>query len=275
MDKIDRLVWADGISILSYGVRVGIRVNKAGVLEKILPFLPPGWKPSSTPIVDRVYSIIAGGEGPKPNIRLFNIVYSNASRIARTPELFQAIDAFESDLQLYVAETSPRRVFVHAGVVGWQGKAIVIPGRSFSGKTTLTAELVKAGMTYYSDEYAVLDAQGRVHHYARPLSIRENGHLEKPKKYQVETLGGQPGSKPLPVGLVVVSKYRPGARWRPRQLSAGEGALALLANTVSARREPQTTLATLHKVVSRAPVLKGQRGEAQQVIDFILAQLGG
>jgi hypothetical protein len=275
MDKIDRLVWAEGVSILSYGVRVGIRVNKPGVLEKVLPFLPPGWKPSSTPAVDRMYSIIAGGEGPKPNIRLFNIVYANANRIARTPELFQAIDAFESDLQLYVAETSPRRVFVHAGVVGWQGQAIVIPGRSFSGKTTLTAELVKAGMTYYSDEYAVLDAQGRVHHYARPLSIRENGHLEKPKKYQVETLGGRPGSRPLPVGLVVVSKYKPGAKWRPRQLSAGEGALALLSNTVSARREPQTTLATLHKVVSRAPVHKGQRGEAQQVIDFILAQLGG
>lgn len=274
MEKIDRLVWAEGISILSYGVRVGIRVNKPGVLEKLLPFLPPGWKPSSAPVMDRMYSIIAGGEGPNRNVRLFNIVYANADRIARTPELFQAIDAFESDLQLYVAEAAPNRVFVHAGVVGWQGQAIVIPGRSFSGKSTLTAELVKAGMTYYSDEYAVLDAHGRVHHYARPLSIRENGHLEKPKKYLVETLGGRPGSKPLPVGMVVVSKYKPGARWRPRQLSAGEGALALLANTVSARREPQTTLATLHKVVSRAPVLKGQRGEAQQVIDFILAKLG-
>jgi hypothetical protein len=275
MDKIDRLVWAEGISILSYGVRIGIRVSKPGVLEQVLPFLPPGWKPSFSSIVDRLYSIIAGGEGPKPGMRLFSLAYANANRIARTPELFQAIDAFESDLQLYVAETAPRRVFVHAGVVGWQGQAIVIPGRSFSGKTTLTAELVKAGMTYYSDEYAVLDEHGRVHHYARPLSIRENGHLEKPKKYGVETLGGRPGSKPLPVGLVVVSKYKPGAKWRPRQLSAGEGALALLANTVSARREPQTTLATLHKVVSRAAVLKGQRGEAQQVIDFILAQLGG
>jgi hypothetical protein len=274
MDKLDRLVWAEGSSILSYGVRVGIRVNKPGILERVLPFLPPGWKPSSTPIVDRLYSIIAGGEGPKPNIRLFSIVYANANRIARTPELFQAIDAFESDLQLYVAETAPRRVFVHAGVVGWQGKAIVIPGRSFSGKTTLTTELVKAGMTYYSDEYAVLDAQGRVHHYARPLSIRQNGHLEKPKKFRVETFGGRSGNKPLPVGLVLVSKYKPGAKWRPRQLSAGEGALALLSNTVSARREPQSTLATLHKVVSHAPVLKGQRGEAQQVIDFILEQLG-
>jgi hypothetical protein len=113
-----------------------------------------------------------------------------------------------------------------------------------------------------------------VHHYARPLSIRENGHLEKPKKYKVESLGGRPGAKPLPVGLVVVSKYKPGAKWRPRQLSAGEGALALLANTVSARREPRAMLATLQKVVSRAPVLKGQRGEAQQVIDYVLATLG-
>jgi hypothetical protein len=129
-------------------------------------------------------------------------------------------------------------------------------------------------MTYYSDEYAVLDAQGRVHHYARPLSIRENGYLEKPKKYKVEAFGGRPGSKPLPVGLVVVSKYKPGAKWRPRHLSAGEGALALLANTVSARREPQTTLATLQKVVSRASVVQGQRGEAQQVIDYVLAELG-
>jgi hypothetical protein len=274
MDKIDRLVWAEAISILSYGVRVGIRVNKPGILEKVIPFLPPGWKHSSSPIVDRLYSIIAGGEGPKPNIRLFSLVYANANRIARTPGLLQAIDAFESDLQLYVAEMAPHRVFVHAGVVGWRGQAIVIPGRSFSGKSTLTAELVKAGMTYYSDEYAVLDGQGRVHHYARPLSIRENGHLEKPKKYGVETFGGRPGAKPLPVGLVVVSKYKPGARWRPRQLSAGEGALALLANTVSARREPETTLATLEKVVSRAPVFKGQRGEAQQVIDYVLAKLG-
>ena len=274
MDKIDRLVWAESVSILSYGVRIGIRANKPGILQQVMPFCPPGWKSSSSPIVDRMYSIIAGGNAPKRNIRLFNIVYANANRIARTPELSQAIDAFESDLQLYVAEIAPRRVFVHAGVVGWRGQAIVIPGRSFSGKSTLTAELVKAGMTYYSDEYAVLDAQGRVHHYARPLSIRENGYLEKPKKYKVETFGGRPGSKPLPVGLVLVSKYKPGAKWRPRQLSAGEGALALLSNTVSARREPKATLATLQKVVARAPVVKGERGEAQQIIDYVLAELG-
>jgi hypothetical protein len=273
MEKIDRLVWAEALSFMSYGVRVGIRANRPGILDKFLPSLPPGWKPSASPIVERMYSIIGGGEGPRPNIRLLNIVYSGALRIARTGELEKAVDAFESDLQLYVAEMSPRRVFVHAGVVGWRGQAVVIPGRSFSGKSTLTAELVRAGATYYSDEYAVLDEHGRVHHYARPLGIRENGDLGKATKYAVEALGGKPGSKPLPVKLVVVSKYKPGAKWRPRQLSAGEGALALLANTVSARREPESALTALNHVVSQATILKGDRGEAGQVIDYILEKL--
>ena len=254
-------------------MRIGLRANKPGILDKFLPVLPPGWKPSSSPVVERMYSIIAGGQGPRLNIRLLNIIYAGAFRMARTADLQAAIDAFESDLQLYVAEMSPRRVFVHAGVVGWRGQAIIIPGRSFSGKSTLTAELVKAGATYYSDEYAVLDEQGRVHHYARPIGIREHGELEKATKYAVETLGGRTGSKPLPVKLVLVSKYKPGAKWRPRQLSAGEGALALLANTVSARREPENALTALNHAVSNATVLKSNRGEARQVIDYIFEQL--
>ncbi|HWN98586.1 MAG TPA: hypothetical protein VNS63_04885 [Blastocatellia bacterium] len=273
MQKLDRLVWADGISIRAYGMRIGLRATKKGALEEFLPSLPPGWKTMRSQVVDRLYSVIVGGESAHRNIRLFNLVYANANRIARTPELHQAIDAFETDLQMYVAEMSPHRLFVHAGVVAWRGKAVVIPGKSFSGKSTLTSELVKAGAIYYSDEYAVLDARGRVHHYARPLSIRESGHLERPKKYQVEALGGRAGNKPLPVGLVVVSKYREGATWRPRRLSAGEGALELIANTVSARREPQRVLSTLNQVVAGAPVLKGFRGDARQVVDYIFETL--
>lgn len=149
----------------------------------------------------------------------------------------------------------------------------MIPGKSFSGKSTLTSALVRAGATYYSDEYAVLDARGRVHHYARPLAIRENGDLQKQRKYTIESLGGRAGSKPLPIGLVVVSKYKPGARWRPRQLSAGEGALELIANTVSARRKPEKVLSTLNLVVAGAPVLKGFRGDACQLVDFIFETL--
>ncbi|HKP13521.1 MAG TPA: hypothetical protein VJZ91_15480 [Blastocatellia bacterium] len=272
--KLDRLDWAEGVAVIAYGVRFGIRANKPGVIEQYLPALPPSWRFAGSPGVGRMYSIIAGGEGPRRGLRLSHIVYADGERIARAARLQQATDALESNVQLYVAEMSPRRVFVHAGVVGWRGQAVVIPGRSFSGKTTLTAALIKAGCTYYSDEYAVLDSGGRVHPYTRLLGIRENGQFERSTRYHVEALGGTTGAKPLPVALVIVSQYRPGARWRPRRLTAGEGALAMLENTVSARREPQAALSTLHRAVAASLVFKGARGEAEQVVDFIFGMLG-
>lgn len=155
-------------------------------------------------------------------MRRFHLVYGDVAQPARTRELDPALEALESDLHLYVAERARRRFFVHAGVVGWRGRAIVMPGRSFSGKTTLVAEWVRAGATYYSDEYAVFNGQGRVHPYPKPLSLREND-ASPAKKYRIEEIGGRAGVKPLPVGLVIASVYKPGARWCPRRLSAGQG----------------------------------------------------
>lgn len=274
MAKIDRLGWAAGIGFVAYGVRIGIRVNKPEVLERLADLLPPEWKPLRSPYVDRLYSVRVGGAGPRPNVRRFHLLYAGSARLARTMDLDQVWERLEHDVQLYVAEAARRRVFVHAGVVGWRRKAIVIPGRSFSGKTTLVAALLRAGATYYSDEYAVIDARGRVHPYSKPLSLREDTG-KRPRKCTAEALGSVCGVRPLPVGLVAVSQYKPGARWRPRRLSPGRAVLALFANTVPARRQPEVSLATLQQVVSRVPVLKGTRGEAEEVVDFLLQRLAG
>jgi hypothetical protein len=221
-----------------------------------------------------MYSIIAGGDGRRRS-RPSHLIYADGECIAQAPQFEQAADALESNVQLYVAEMSPRRVFVHAGVVGWRGRAIVIPGRSFSGKTTLTAALIRAGCVYYSDEYAVLDPAGRVHPYTRRLGIREGGPSGRATRYHAEELGGRRGAKPLPVGLVIVSQYKAGRRWRPRPLTTGEGALAMLKNTVSARREPQAALSTLRSALAHSLIFKGMRGEAEQVVDFIFETLDG
>ncbi|HWC77252.1 MAG TPA: hypothetical protein VG778_07315, partial [Blastocatellia bacterium] len=197
MAKLDRLVWTAGFSFTSYGVIIGVRSNRAEVVEQARSFLPPLWTPSTGRKVELLYSFISGGNSTRPGIRRFNILYANAARAARSLDMEEVFQAFESDLQLYVAERAPRRVFVHAGVVGWRGRAILLPGRTFTGKTTLVAELVRAGATYYSDEYAVLDAQGRAHPYTRPLAIRpaDGGRSQK---HKVEELGGRSGVKPLP-----------------------------------------------------------------------------
>jgi hypothetical protein len=158
-------------------------------------------------------------------------------------------------------------------VVAWRGRAIVIPGRSFSGKSSLVAALVRAGATYYSDEYAVFDARGRVHPFPAPLSLR-GADGERPTRHPPESLGRRPGTRPLPVGRVAVSPYRQGARWRPRRLTPGQGVLALLANTVPARERPAAALAALQRAVVAAPVLKGARGEASEVAGVLLENVG-
>lgn len=273
MEKLDRLGWAAAISFTAYGVRLGVRVSQPEVLGRLLAHLPPGWKLAAAPGVERLYSLIVGGPGLRPGMRRFHLLYGNAVQLARTREIEPALEALESDLHLYVAEHARRRLFVHAGVVGWRGRAIVIPGRSCSGKTTLVAAWVQAGAIYYSDEYAVFDAWGRVHPYPKPLSLRGNGAAPA-KKYSVEELGGRAGVKPLPVGLVIASVYKPGARWRPQRLSPGQGGLALLAHAVSARRQPEAVLDLLQQVMSAAPVLKGVRGEAGELVCSLVNQIG-
>ena len=261
--------WAAGRSILAYGVRVGVRTNRPEFLDRILDYAPPLWRPTPAQTVDRLFSFRFQGAKSRRRGRSPHLLMDDSKTVVRSGSLKEIFEAFETRLKMYVAEMARRRVFVHAGAVGWRGKAIIIPGRSMSGKTSLVAELVRAGATYYSDEYAVLDARGRVHAYPQPLAIRDEQSARQVKR-RAEELGGVTGTRPLPIGLVVISRYRDGSSWRPRRLTAGQAVLALLDNTIPARRKPRVVLPTLERALSEAAVLKGARGEAEETARLIL-----
>ncbi len=258
MAKIDRLGWAAGISFLSHGVRIGVRVNKPEVLESLVERLPAGWKPAKYKVVEQLYSLKVGGVGARPHIRQFNLLYGNLNKLARTMSLDEVFEAFQKDLQHAVPVLAKHKVFVRAGVVGWQGRAILIAGEDQSGKSRLVKELVKAGATYYSDEYAMLDAKGRVHPYLGLLDEFEDAQI---------------GKKPLPVGTLIVTSYKEGARFRPRKLSEGQAALELLAQTSATRRIPQTALTFVQKAVAEAQAFKGIRGEANELVEYLFRRL--
>ena len=266
MSKLDRLVWADGMSFTAFGVRVGVRVNSKATLKALATRLPPGAKPSNVRTTDHLYSMTGFANASNGRVTRFNLGYWNLLRFARTRSFDDLIDQFESHVQLTVAEYAPRRVFVHAGVVEWKGKAILIPGLSFSGKSTLVAELLRAGATYYSDEYAVIDRNGRVLPYARKLRMRS---ADSVRRMRAKDFGADTGLKSLPIGLVITTRFKEGARWRPRELTRGKAVLELLANTVSARSQPQMALSFLTKAVATATSLKGTRGEARQIVEWL------
>jgi hypothetical protein len=169
-----------------------------------------------------------------------------------------------------IAEFAVDHVFVHAGVVGWNGKAIVFPADSNCGKTTLTAELVRNGATYYSDDFAVFDSQGMVHPFARGLSVRKKSRAWKITDIDVESIGGVAGTSPLPVGFVFLTKYKDNARWKPKMLTPGQGMVEMIRQTIPIRYAPEFSMKVLKKITSGATIVKGYRSEAKDAAKTIL-----
>jgi hypothetical protein len=247
----------------AYGVPIALTASSADMIERARAYMPPGAKPWSGP-VQRRFEILEQSPGTY-TFGKDGLVQNDGL----TAEL--AVLMFDTELRLFIARKAPGVIFVHAGVVAHRGKAIVMPGLSFAGKTTLVAALVRAGATYFSDEFAVLDDEGLVHPYAKALSLRDNNHIQS--EHSVESLGGVAGDDPLPIGAIAVTTYRPGAEWNPRRMSAGEGAIAMLANTVPARERPTEALHAIKRAINGAVVLESERGEADALAPLLLAEL--
>ena len=270
MGNLEKLYWIDAFAVTGYGVRVGVRVNDAALIQLLRSRLPPGAKISPMGTVDRMLSVIRAPSSERRGVKNYHLVYADHVVVGRSHQLDARVRHLRYLFAYGDGRAFRRKLFVHAGVVAWKDRAILLPGRTLAGKTHLVAELVKAGAAYFSDEYAVLDEDGWVHPFAKPLSMRPSNtapQIETP----VEEIGGVSGRKPVSVGLVVMSQFREGARWRPKRLTAGRGMLELLDNTFSARQSPERAIDILGRVASGATVLKGKRGDAATMLSSILA----
>ncbi len=170
------------------------------------------------------------------------------------------------DIDTAVAQRSQQMLFVHAGVVGWRGLAIVIPGRSGAGKSTLVAELVLRGAVYYSDEFAVLDDTGKVHPYRRTPVLRD----ERRQPQDLRLMREDDPTEPLPIGLIVAGAYQPGATWRPTIVRGAQAVLPLIDSTVLARQESARMLRIAARVAPTVVTLQGLRSEATEVAARLL-----
>ena len=197
-------------------------------------------------------------------------IIQNGESMATGEPDFKFWKYFNSLIRILVAEYCPSLVFVHAGVVGWRGKTLVFPGDSFAGKTTLVAELIKNGAEYYSDEYALFDADGLVHPFARPLSLRTDGKNIDEKSIRVEDLGGKAALVPKPVGCVLFTKYNPKGEWDPQILSPGRGVMEVFMQTIAIRRNTEFAINILKNAFTSAIILKSERSDAVKFIPEFL-----
>ena len=251
----------------SYGLQIAVGANRPELLDQIRRVLPPGAQLVSPVGVQSRFD--------------FTLTEKNSFTLSRNGEelsgvesidLDLALEMLETQIRLYLGTRAPESIFFHAGVVAHHGRAIVIPATSFSGKTTLVAALVSAGATYYSDEFAVVNRDGLVVPFPKPLSLRQDGGWEQ-TDHTVEALGGTAGEGPVPVGMIVSTSYQPGAQWQPRRLSSGAGAMTLLSNAVPAQERPDEVMHAISQIAKDAIVLQSDRDEADPIAPELLAEL--
>lgn len=256
----------------AFGLTLGLRGNHDVALEQaVLRLDSLGWSAAQGGKIDVEFDLRACPHENSTDQPASYQLRCDGTLVRCSTDLAPLLDSFEDHAKLLMAYRAEGRLFVHAGAVCWQGCGIVIPGCSRSGKTSLVRSLVEAGAQYYSDEFAVLDSQGRLHPYALPLSIR--GDETRPAfRTAVEALGGRAGTLPVSVRLIVVTCYDRDAEWRPQSLSCGQALLSLMANTVAARRIPETAMATLRQTVFGATAFQTLRGDARRVAAAVLAE---
>ena len=263
------------LTLSIFGVRVNIRVDDPSHVDRIRQCLPAGSAGGAFDRVDRTYEFLRNAPGwsgrrtagsDAGNWHLL----ADRTLVGQAGDLLDLCERFKADLELFLAVRARTHVIVRAGVVAWQGRAIVVLGRAVSERTTLVAALIGLGAEYDSDEYAVLDSNGLISPFPRQQPIGQSTEVRGAHERR------EPGeAAPLPIGCIVVTEYQPGTVWHPRHLSPGEGVLALLSHSVAARHQPGFLLRTFRAAVRGAVTLAGPRGDATELASCLLNQSAG
>lgn len=249
----------------SFGVNIGIESNNIDLLNKIVQNL--------SNIIPLIY-IERCSESVEHKLFLKSennclTLFIDDEFLGSSESEENLLDYFAGRIRLKIAEFAVGKVFLHAGVVGWKGKALIFPGNSFSGKTTIVKELIKKGAVYFSDEYAILDEHGMNFPFPKNLSIR--GIIDKYKQLEVDPkeFNAQIAEAAIPVGTIFLTEFEKEAEWNPVVLSQGTGVLEILPHTIPIRHNPKFSLEVLNKIANRVIIAKSKRGEAEKVVNLL------
>ena len=236
-------------------------VSDRALLEQVEQCLPLGSTIRAPADDDRRFAVISEGDT--------YTVTQEGDVIRSTDDLGIALLLLANHLLLFALVRARDVLFVHAGVVGYRDRAIVLPGATKTGKTTLVIALLRAGAEYYTDDYMALAPDGTVHPYPLALLLRDH-ETGKARLESAQSLGATVGGRPLPIGTIAQVHYQAGAPLRLDTQSAAAGMMMLLGSTFGADLRPSYALASVREAVSGALVLDGQRDGADEAARALL-----
>lgn len=166
---------------------------------------------------------------------------------------------------------------LHAGAVCRGGRALVLPGATGAGKTTLVAHLVDQGADYMTDELSFVPfATDTVHGLPRPLHVKASGRPFVPAgAARWETLESPVGTLVRPPSGAVIGatqsptlagfvfpQFEPLAPVEMEPITAAECGLRLLQSLLNARNLPEHGFASVTLLARRVPAWRLRYGIA-------------
>jgi hypothetical protein len=254
----------------AFGVVVEINSPGREIFEQCAATLPGYWLRAGDGKADVCFDIEAPHHEPEG--RRYFLFRENGELLGGAINETQVRRRLARRMDYHLGAYARDCAFLHAGIVCHKGRAILLPGLSHAGKSTLTASLVRAGAQYVSDDIAVIDRTGRAYFLSRAINLREDvaRALDLPSSAHMEHL--REGT--LPVGAIMLLNFRRNeAVLDMRPLSKGETILRLIANSMNGRHEPETVIRCCAAAVSQAICYEGVRGEAETAAPLILSSI--
>jgi len=251
-----------GFAVRAFGASIRVAAEEAdgyAILHRyVFPSLPRD--DSATAPFDVSLQIVRAGDGVQLIVGE-DAVVSAHSAVALVPHLIHALD--EAVIQRLTSLHA-----VHAGAVECSGKAILLPGSTHSGKSSLVAELLRRGAAHLSDEFALVDPDGLIHAYPRPILLRASDGEQTP--LLAEECGARIASAPVPVGWILNLEYGQATPWHVEEVPQSVALLSLLRNTPHAVADSPGTLPAFERAVAGAVCFIGSRGDAAEAAAHIL-----
>jgi len=188
-----------------------------------------------------------------------------------------------------LARGSRDGLMFHAAAVALDNVAVMLPGKTGAGKTTLTAHLLRRGFSYLTDEMSYLPlGDSRVSGLPRPLGLKVSGRgIVETEGWEVlagssTTLVLPPSARPSthPPGLVAIvfPQFVAGTRPTVVRLSAAATGMRLMGTLLNARNLDGHGFAETTALALRTPGFEltfGSAVDAADEVSAILASLGG
>lgn len=261
----------------------GVRCDDVSMGEHLEAVLDPMAVPGRP---DHLYSVIVapGGE---------HELYFDEWLVHRGESAGDAVAMLLWHVNNEVCFRGTSHLLVHAAAAESNGQAIVLPAHQESGKSTLVAGLVAAGLRYLTDEAAALrPGAGVVDPYPRAISLDPGSWPLLPdlrpvvppsreqflsRQWHVDprTIHADAFAPSSPPGWVIAPRYREGAESRLEPLSAADAVVLLAQTAFNLRHFGQSGLELLADVAKRCERYRLTVGDLDSAVRLVLEVVDG